>query len=121
MPTWDGVGYVPSYALPTFRTGDLAAAAQKEFFRGDANSDGTLNITDPIFVLVFLFGSGAAPTCLAAADSNDDELIDIADPVADLLNLFHGRPLPEPWLVAGIDPTPGIGCGAPVIPPAPGN
>ena len=23
MPTWEGVGYVPSYALPTFRTGDL--------------------------------------------------------------------------------------------------
>ncbi len=26
MPTWDGVGYVPSYALPTFRSGDLDAA-----------------------------------------------------------------------------------------------
>ena len=26
MPTWDGVGYVPTYALPTFRSGDLAAA-----------------------------------------------------------------------------------------------
>ena len=26
MPSWDGVGYVPSYALPTFRTGDLKAA-----------------------------------------------------------------------------------------------
>ena len=25
MPTWDGVGYVPSYALPTFRSGDLKA------------------------------------------------------------------------------------------------
>jgi hypothetical protein len=23
MPSWDGVGYVPSYAVPTFRTGDL--------------------------------------------------------------------------------------------------
>ncbi|MFQ5572250.1 MAG: multicopper oxidase domain-containing protein, partial [Rhodothermales bacterium] len=27
MPAWDGVGYVPSFALPTFRTGDLDAAA----------------------------------------------------------------------------------------------
>jgi FtsP/CotA-like multicopper oxidase with cupredoxin domain len=26
MPSWDGVGYVPTYALPTFRTGDLDAA-----------------------------------------------------------------------------------------------
>ncbi len=26
MPAWDGVGYVPSFALPTFRTGDLKAA-----------------------------------------------------------------------------------------------
>jgi FtsP/CotA-like multicopper oxidase with cupredoxin domain len=25
MPSWDGVGYVPTYALPTFRTGDLEA------------------------------------------------------------------------------------------------
>jgi hypothetical protein len=121
MPMWDGVDYVKTYALPTFRSGDLDAseralrtngAEKNEFFRGDADSDGTLNITDPIFVLVFLFGSGAAPTCLAAADSNDDELIDIADPVADLLNLFHGRALPEPWLAAGVDPTPGIGCNS---------
>ncbi len=26
MPAWDGVGYVPTYALPTFRVGDLDAA-----------------------------------------------------------------------------------------------
>lgn len=26
MPSWDGVGYVPTYALPTFRTGDEDAA-----------------------------------------------------------------------------------------------
>jgi FtsP/CotA-like multicopper oxidase with cupredoxin domain len=26
MPSWDGVGYVPSYALPTFRAGDVGAA-----------------------------------------------------------------------------------------------
>ncbi len=30
MPSWDGVGYVPSYALPTFRSGDLAAAAGED-------------------------------------------------------------------------------------------
>lgn len=27
MPTWDGVGYVPSYALPTFRSGHAGAKA----------------------------------------------------------------------------------------------
>jgi hypothetical protein len=26
LPSWDGVEYVPSFALPTFRTGDLEAA-----------------------------------------------------------------------------------------------
>jgi FtsP/CotA-like multicopper oxidase with cupredoxin domain len=26
MPSWDGVGYVPSYALPTFRTGQVDAS-----------------------------------------------------------------------------------------------
>ncbi len=38
MPTWDGVTYVQTYALPTFRTGDLDAAEDAE-----ANPDfGTL-------------------------------------------------------------------------------
>ena len=31
MPTWDGVGYVPSFALPTFRTGDQVAALDPDF------------------------------------------------------------------------------------------
>ena len=28
MPAWDGVGYVPTYALPTYHTGDVNAAQE---------------------------------------------------------------------------------------------
>ncbi|NQZ98473.1 MAG: multicopper oxidase domain-containing protein, partial [Myxococcales bacterium] len=38
MPTWDGVGYVSSYALPTFRSGDLKAKAD---YVGGVNGAGS--------------------------------------------------------------------------------
>lgn len=111
MPTWDGVGYVPSFALPTFRAGDLEATGEHVFVRGNVNNDLTLDVADPVFLLLFLFQLGEAPKCLAAADCNDDELIDIVDPVFELLALFGGgSSIPAPWPDPGFDPTPGIGC-----------
>ena len=75
------------------------------------NNDLTLDVADPVFLLLFLFQLGEAPKCLAAADCNDDELIDIVDPVFELLALFGGgSSIPAPWPDPGFDPTPGIGC-----------
>lgn len=77
-----------------------------EFIRGDANQDLSIDISDPIMVLEFLFGTGGALTCLDAADANDDGDINIADAVGILQFLFNNAgPLPAPYPAAGEDPT----------------
>lgn len=80
---------------------------QRSFFRGDANSDGLVNVADPLFLLANLFGTGAPPTCVDAADANDDGFVNIGDPMAILTVLFMGGgPLPAPFGSCGFDPTP---------------
>ena len=66
--------------------------------RGDANSDGRLDISDPVMLLAKLFLGGAQPACPNAADYNLDRAIDISDPIAILQAIFLGV---EPSGVAG--------------------
>jgi FtsP/CotA-like multicopper oxidase with cupredoxin domain len=49
LPTWDGVGYVPSFALPTFRTGDPDGA---DGYAGDP-----LNVPDSSGLLMLSNGT----------------------------------------------------------------
>ena len=65
-----------------------------EFRRGDANSDGILDISDGVFILQWLFVDGGAPGCLDAADTNDDGEHDLSDAVFALDYLFRGGPAP---------------------------
>lgn len=94
------------------------------FIRGDANSDGSVNLGDWIAVLDFLFGGGSAG-CLDAQDVNDDGSVNLGDAVLGLTYQFTGGiVLPEPFLVCGIDPTlDPLGCDLPtscppLLPPA---
>jgi hypothetical protein len=76
------------------------------FVRGDSNSDGKLNIADPVYTLLYAFLGGEASTCLDTADSNDDNAIDIADAIFLLQYLFvQGPVIPLPYPGCGIDPT----------------
>jgi hypothetical protein len=85
-------------------------AYDTRLFRGDANGDTLVDISDPVFTLSHLFLGGPRPECLDAADSNDDGAVDVSDPVTTLLNLFGGGNVyPEPGqLVQGFDPTPDL-------------
>ncbi len=78
-----------------------------EFIRGDANDNGEVNISDPIYLLEFLFAGGSPPPCEDAADANDDGKLDLADAVAALTYLFGGGtiPPPSPPGPPGPDPT----------------
>ncbi|MBN1460683.1 MAG: VCBS repeat-containing protein [Armatimonadetes bacterium] len=77
------------------------------FRRGDANSDGRLNIADAIQILTYLFGDGFPLPCVKAADVNDDGGSDIADAVWLLGHLFASGPPPEhPHEACGYDTTP---------------
>jgi hypothetical protein len=94
--------------------GGTPGATGPAFVRGDANDDRALNLTDGVFILNFLFLSGAAPACLDAADTNDDARLNLTDGVYLLNHLFlEGPAPPAPFPVRGGDPTPdGIACGA---------
>jgi hypothetical protein len=84
-----------------------SAAARALLRRGDGDGNGVVEITDAIFVLLFLFSGGPAPGCLDAADANDDGVFDISDAVFDLVFLFKGGvTMPPPGaLTCGEDPT----------------
>lgn len=88
----------------------LARAQTPPFIRGDANASGTppVDISDPVFILSYLFSGGDAPTCQLAADANDDENLDTSDAVFLLSNLFASGPPPSaPYPTCDGDPTSG--------------
>lgn len=78
------------------------------FRRGDTNSDGILDVSDPLVTLGALFAGVGRITCLDAADFNDDGRVDITDGVSSLAYQFQGLgALPAPGAsTCGPDPTP---------------
>ncbi len=70
--------------------------------RGDANADGTRDITDAVRVLVVLFeGIGTLP-CADAADMDGSGSLDVTDAIYWLRFLFLGGPAPpEPFRDCG--------------------
>ncbi|MCA8961539.1 MAG: hypothetical protein KDC38_13535, partial [Planctomycetes bacterium] len=91
---------VPSGLSPIFR-------------RGDCNTDGTFDISDPVFLLSELFTMGTIGQCRDACDTNDDGVTDISDAVFMLSAQFipGAPPVPAPAPLCGQDPTAdGLGC-----------
>ena len=73
------------------------------FVRGDANSNGALNLADVQFILNRLFAPESTPLhCERALDTNDDGNLNITDAVYLLNYLFLGGPAPA-------SPSPHIG------------
>jgi hypothetical protein len=70
-----------------------------QFYRGDADGNGTLDMTDSLRILAFLIIGESKLPCLEAADVNGDGELDVSDAVYGLLFLFQGSaapPLPGP-------------------------
>jgi hypothetical protein len=90
------------------------------FIRGDANTSGSVNIADVIFMLDYLFIAGATPTCFDASDVNDSGAVNLADPLFLLGSLFvGGAPNPPfPFPTCGTDGTPSaLDCDLALTPP----
>ncbi len=75
--------------------GDLCDLEEAPVFhRGDSNTDGTVDISDAVAVLGYLFLGGSPLRCLEAANANDDTYIDLSDGIYILNFLFTGGPVP---------------------------
>ena len=65
--------------IPTLTAETERVTLPESFRRGDANVDASVDLSDVVFVFVYLFAAGAEPSCLDAADANDDGRVDISD------------------------------------------
>jgi hypothetical protein len=66
---------------------------------GNANSDGTIDVADAVFLIAFIFSGGPAPAdCnyqFGMGDANGDGEIDISDAVYLISYIFSGGPAPH--------------------------
>ena len=91
----------------TPNVGECTDPPQPEFLRGDADGSCSLDISDGVFILGYLFLGEATPPCLDAADADDSGELDLSDGVFVLGFLFLGEeepPSPGPDIL-GPDPT----------------
>ena len=76
------------WTLPAF-AGDTEDELMSTFRRGDVNADGSLNLSDSLGILNFMFREFApAVECDKAFDVNDDGNLSIGDPIFHLSYLF---------------------------------
>ncbi len=99
---------------PDLENGRIAVVPLPDFRRGLINDDEAMDLSDPVFLLNFLFLGGEPPSCLNALDANDDGTADLSDGIFIFSYLFlGGAPPASPHLECGQDPTPsGLPCGS---------
>ena len=96
----------PNVMTPFEYTVAISETGGEVFRRADANGDGWIDVSDPIFTLFYLFVGQRSPPCLKSADSNDDGEVQISDALHTLRFLFGGDlPPPAPYPACGPDPT----------------
>lgn len=61
---------------------------------GDADLSGSIDISDAVYVLSYIFSGGPAPIPLVAGDANCDSLVDVSDVVYLISYIFSGGPAP---------------------------
>ncbi|MGH2726195.1 MAG: hypothetical protein ACRDKS_04380, partial [Actinomycetota bacterium] len=83
---------------------------RNKFKRGDANGDGTVDISDPTFIWNYVNLSGPVPPCLDGADGDDDSWVLAGDGDWIFDYLFNGGPPPPAPgpNTCGRDPTPDL-------------
>jgi hypothetical protein len=61
---------------------------------GDANGDHSVDISDAVSLIAYIFSGGPAPNPLQAGDGNCDTVVDISDAVYVIAYIFSGGPAP---------------------------
>ncbi len=96
--------------IPRFLTPARITSSETPFIRGDANTDGTVDISDTAFMLEYLFVSGEPTSCWDAFDADRNFKLEITDPIRVFQALFVGEPLPGPFPECGLDEERSLGC-----------
>ena len=73
----------------------LLELSEPAWLCGDANADETVNVTDAVYLISYIFAGGLPPDPLAAGDVNCDETVNISD-VVYLMDWIFGFPFPGP-------------------------
>jgi len=88
-----GTGHLPNFndtwRAMVFDFMESSSSPPESFIRGDMNGDQSIDISDVISGLQYLFGGGSLG-CLETANCNSDGSLDLSDAVYLLLNLFSG-------------------------------
>ena len=102
----------PTPGTPNMEPAKLSAPNESSFLRGDANSDGRVNITDMTLILRVLFQAAVGPSCVDRMDANDDGAVNLSDALHLGQALYQNGPtIPAPFPSIGNDPTPdGLSC-----------
>ncbi len=66
------------------------AAYIVNYLCGDANGDVTVDISDVVYLIAYIFSGGSAPSPLLAGDANCDNAVDISDVVYLIAYIFSG-------------------------------
>jgi hypothetical protein len=77
-------------------TGTCTVVLSASGLRGDANSDGKIDVVDVFYITGFLFAGGPAPVTVCAGDANGDGVIDLRDVFFLVDFLFANGPVPSP-------------------------
>jgi hypothetical protein len=61
-----------------------------DYVCGDGNADVTVDISDVVYLIAYIFSGGSAPSPLLAGDANCDGTVDISDVVYLIAYIFSG-------------------------------
>jgi hypothetical protein len=66
----------------------------RNYLCGDANGSGSVNISDAVSLIAYIFSGGSAPNPLIAGDANCSGSVNISDAVYLIAYIFSGGPQP---------------------------
>jgi hypothetical protein len=72
----------------------LVTDPPQQYLCGDASGDASVDISDAVYLIAYIFSGGPAPNPLLAGDASCDLSVDISDAVYLIAYIFSGGPAP---------------------------
>ena len=75
-------------------SGFLSASLMPDYLPGDADGSGSVDVSDVVFLISYIFSGGLPPVPLAGGDANCSTEVDISDVVFLIGYIFNGGSAP---------------------------